>query len=171
MAYLVSEGDNVPFFIQYPLKMIAEQIHELIKVYIADKDLFLVDLKVTPGKITVLVDKPAGITIDECVLLNRYLYKEMESSGVFENKEFEVGSPGMDQPLKVIGQYKRRIGRPVKIILNDGKQHNGILVDANEQELQLLETIKEKIGGKKVEKQLTTTLPMQNIKETKLEFK
>ena len=77
MAYLVSEGDNVPFFIQYPLKMIAEQIHELIKVYIADKDLFLVDLKVTPGKITVLVDKPAGITIDECVLLNRYLYKDM----------------------------------------------------------------------------------------------
>ena len=90
---------------------------------------------------------------------------------MFENKEFEVGSPGMDQPLKVIGQYKIRIGRPVKIILNDGKKHNGILVDANEQELQLLETIKEKIGGKKVEKQLTTTLPMQNIKETKLEFK
>ncbi len=151
--------------------MIAEQIHELIRVYITDKDLFLVDLKVTPGKITVLVDKPAGITIDECVLLNRYLYKEMESSGVFENKEFEVGSPGIDQPLKVLGQYKRRIGRSVKILLNDGKQHTGILVNANDQELQLQETFKEKIAGKKVEKQLTITLPMQIIKETKLELK
>ena len=151
-----------------------EQIEQYLNNNIDNTTMFVVDVKVLPtNKIEVFIDRSdTNITIDECAKTSRKLEEYLESNQlVGEKYTLEVSSPGMDQPFKVLGQYKRRRGRPVKILLKDGKQHAGILVDVNEQELQLLETIKEKIAGKKVEKQITTTMPMQNIKETKLEFK
>ncbi|MEZ5067982.1 MAG: hypothetical protein R2847_05590 [Bacteroidia bacterium] len=76
-------------------------INQHITDYIQDKDIFLVESKITPGKVLVSVDKTSGITIDECAALSRHLYQSLESTGIFEKHELEVGSPGMDQPLKV----------------------------------------------------------------------
>ena len=84
--------------------MIAEQIHELIKVYLADKDLFLVDIKVTPGKITFWL-----INRQVLLLMNVYhsivIYTRRWNRQVcLRNKEFGSRFTGMDQPfLKVLG--------------------------------------------------------------------
>jgi ribosome maturation factor RimP len=151
--------------------MSIDLINTLVRDFVSGKDLFAVETKITPGKILVAIDKPTGVTIEECVELNRFLYQHLEDSGLLEKHELEVGSPGMDQPLKVLQQYHRRIGRTIKITTTDGQTHTGLLQSANNEEVVILETVIEKIGKKKSINQQQTVIPFVLIKETKLEFK
>src|SRR5262249_25593259 len=96
------------------------EIKEIVSSKLAGSDCFIVDIKVRQGKITVLLDKPTGIQIEECAEVNRDLKDKLESRGVLENFGIEVSSPGMDEPLKVLPQYQRRIGKPVSVVTKDG---------------------------------------------------
>src|SRR5262245_17225053 len=120
-----------------------EELIQLVTEKFEGSDCFLVDIKIGPGKISVFVDKPAGITIGECADLNRFLRERFENSELFEKHELEVGSPGMDQPLKVLKQFQKRIGREMKVITTDGLQHSGILKNAGENGIDLAEIITE----------------------------
>ncbi len=151
--------------------MSLEIINKLVGSFVEGKDIFPVEVKITPGKILVAIDKPTGITIEECAALSRFLYEEMEQSDIFEKHELEVGSPGMDQPLKVFKQYLRRIGRNVRVISNNGDIRSGVLQNATETSIDLFETLIERDGKKKVKREIITTLPLNEIKETRLELK
>ena len=122
---------------------------QVIESKLSGTEQFLVDVKLSPGRLAVFIDKPAGITIEECTALNRFLINELEPSGFMDSHEIEVSSPGMDQPLKIYKQYQRRIGRNVKVIMPDGKLHKGKLLSANDNEFELLETIETKENKKK----------------------
>src|SRR5215213_5143471 len=74
------------------------EIKEIVSSKLAGSDCFIVDIKVTPGKIKVLLDKPAGIRIEECAEVNRDLFDKLEEKGVPEKFAIEVSSPGMDEP-------------------------------------------------------------------------
>ncbi len=69
-----------------------EKIEEFVKDFIAgSKDLFLVDVKIAPGnKITVLLDGDKGVTIENCTVVNKALYKFIEEQQLF-GKEFFTG--------------------------------------------------------------------------------
>src|SRR4051812_1900411 len=97
-----------------------EKIAQAVEQKIAGTDIFLVEVKVSPSKIAVLIDKPQGITITECIEVTRFLHESLESEGIFEKHELEVSSPGMEEPLKVIPQYHRRIGKEVRVLMTDG---------------------------------------------------
>jgi ribosome maturation factor RimP len=148
-----------------------ESVQKLIGDFVKGTDIFLVEVKITLGKVLVTIDKPTGITIEECAALSRYLYQQLEGNSIFEKHELEVGSPGMEQPLKVFKQYLRRIGRNVKVVTIAGAVHGGILKHADENRLELLEIITEKEGKKKIKKELLTSLSFAEIKETRLELK
>ena len=146
------------------------QIQQLVTGKLTGTDAFLVDIKLSLNRIAVAIDKPTGITIEECTGLSRYLAAELESCGLLETHELEVGSPGMDQPLKVYHQYLRRIGKRLRVITNDGKLHNGILKEANENAFTLFETIITKQDNKKVKTEQDVVYSYTDVKETKLEF-
>jgi ribosome maturation factor RimP len=131
---------------------------------------FLVEVKLSPNRIAVLVDKPEGIKIEECAELSRYLSDKLEESGLLDSRELEVGSPGMDQPLKVYKQYLRRIGKRVRVITTDGKIHNGVLQSANENEIILLESFTLKEEKNKIKKEEERKYLFSEIKETRIEF-
>lgn len=64
------------------------------------------------------IDKPGGITIDDCEAVSRKL------SDLLDEKDFipdayilEVSSPGLTRPLKKDRDYERNIGKPVEIKL------------------------------------------------------
>lgn len=145
-------------------------ITQLIEKKLAGTDRFLVDVKLSYGKLSVFIDKPSGITIDECTELSRYLVNELEPAGFFDTHEFEVSSPGMDQPLKVYKQYLRRIGRELKVTTADGKLHKGKLLSADNDGFELLETIETKENKKKIKIENNLKLNYTQIKETKVEF-
>jgi len=146
----------------------ALQIAELVENQIKGSDIFLVDVKVTSGKITVLADKPSGITIKECITLNRYLTGELEVDGMLETHELEVSSPGMDQPFKVMGQYMRGLGRQVRVSTKEGVQHEGTLLSAGPEGIDLLMKSTSKINNKKATTEQQLHFPFETIKETKL---
>jgi ribosome maturation factor RimP len=60
----------------------------------------------------------------------------------------EVTTPGVDQPLKLHRQYKKNIGREVKVQLKDKKIERGKLVEVTEESIYLEQEVKE---GKKKE--------------------
>jgi ribosome maturation factor RimP len=145
-----------------------EQITEAIEAKLAESGSFLVEVKVTPSKIFVFMDNMKGLRLEECIALSRYLQDRFADSDVFEHHELEVSSPGMDEPLKVLKQFQKRIGQKVSVLKKDGIRKDGVLKAATDEEITIEETAKRKINGKR---ELTTTsvvIPMSEIKETKL---
>lgn len=125
-----------------------EIVKNLVKEFIKDKDIFLVEAKVsTANRITVMVNKPTGITIDECVKISRHIEANLDREK--EDYELNVSSPGLSLPFKVREQYEMNIGNPVEVIDNDGIKTRGTLKNVQGEGFEI-ETEK-KIKGKKKE--------------------
>lgn len=143
---------------------IIHQVTEKLEALIEGSALFLVDLKIKPtNNIKIFLDGDNGVTIDAVSKINRSLYKQLEESGLFPDGDFslEVSSAGIDEPLKFLRQYKKNIGRKVEITLaEEGKVLEGVLKEADENEVMIEETV-----GKKKEKK-DTVIPFGNIKKT-----
>src|ERR1700712_2653087 len=97
-------------------------------------DIFLVSVRIKPtNNIKVFLDADSGLSIDKCVKINRAMYRAIEENGWYPDGNFslEVSSPGLEEPLKMLRQYKKNIGRNVEVILQDDTRHEGKLLDAN----------------------------------------
>lgn len=84
---------------------------------------FLVDVVVSakrgPRKILVVVDGDQGVGIDDCARISRELSKGLDEMKFPDDRYLlEVTTPGVDQPLKLKRQYRKHIGRRVKVTFN-----------------------------------------------------
>ena len=145
-------------------------IAALVNQKLEGSDSFLVEVKFSPSRISVFIDKPTGITIGECSDIHRFIYNELEGKEVLETHELEVSSPGMSEPLRVYGQYLRRIGREIQVIDNSGEVHKGILKSADDNDFMLSITKMIKEGKKKIEQKAIKTFNYDGVKEVKLVF-
>ena len=127
-----------------------EKIKELAEKSLVNPAHFLVDVVVSkhkPWKFTVIVDGDQGITIDDCAALSRALNESLESQTP-DPYTLEVSTPGLDHPLKLIRQYRKNVGRGLKVVKKDKGIANGELKEVTEEKI----TIAEAIGqGKKTE--------------------
>lgn len=130
---------------------------------------FLVEIKIKPtNNVKVYLDGDQGITIEKCIAINRALYKQIEELKLFPNDDFslEVSSPGLDEPLKLHRQFVKNTGRPVEILLKDGRKIEGKLLEVTEDALLVEET-----RGKNKKKEIIQhTLLLTDIKSTKLQI-
>src|SRR3954464_13515628 len=101
-----------------------EQIEGLIESKFEGTDYFLVEVKESPAKIAVFIDHSAGIKLNDCVELTKYIKSEFGET--LDTRELEVSSPGMEEPLKVEKQYLKNIGKQISVLLKDGIRKNGI---------------------------------------------
>lgn len=147
-----------------------DEIARLTQEKIAGSPLFLVEVKVSPNKVTVYLDHPKGVGIEDCVAVSRHLQSAFDGTPVFEQHELEVSSPGMDEPLKVLPQYNKRIGRRVNVITFDGLKHTGTLVSADDLGIELDREIARKVNGRKQITHESVRLPFEQIKETRVIF-
>src|SRR5215469_9663018 len=140
-------------------------VHQMLA---ADPNYFLVEVKIKPtNNVKVYIDGDQGISIEKCVQYNRSLYKKLEESGLFPSGDFslEVSSPGLDEPLKLLRQYKKNIGRRVELVLQDGTKKEGRLLEVSEDGI-----IVEEIRGKNKKKEVINhTFLFDNIKTTKIQ--
>lgn len=133
-------------------------------------DVFLVSMKVKPtNNIKIYLDGDNGLPIEACIKVNRALYKAIEEVGFFPDGDFslEVSSPGIDEPLKLLRQYKKNIGRSVEVTTIEDEKKEGKLLSASEDEIEIEET------SGKGKKAVTTniTIPFNEIKQTKVIIK
>jgi len=146
------------------------QIADLVVKKLEGTDIFLVEVKSGPGKIVVSLDHPKSVRIEDCVEVSRFLQSELESTDIFERHELEVSSAGMEEPLKVIKQYQKRVGQEVSVVTFDGQKRTGKLCAAGESEITLEEQSSRKIDGKKEIQIKQIVIPFNTIKETKVNF-
>ena len=111
-----------------------------------------VSLKGNRGRqlLEVLVDGDEGIDIGTCSRLSRELSEWLDRTDLIKGHYvLEVGSPGVDFPLSSERQYKRNIGRKLKVVLNDNSVISGRLEKVELDGIELFVKEKgKKAGGK-----------------------
>lgn len=92
----------------------------------------LVDLQLSNrGKLLrVFIDKPDGITVDDCALVSNQLTRIFAVEHI-DYDRLEVSSPGLDRPLKRAADFNRFKGEKVqlklKIPVNNQRNFVGVL--------------------------------------------
>ena len=125
--------------------------------------------------VRVYVGKAGGVTIEHCARVSREISAVVDAENWLgeDNYVMEVSSPGLDRPFKTLADWKRNVGRHVKVSTREKHEgkiiHSGKLVSADENEVTLEvagKTPKEiKEGPKQV------IIPMALIALGKIEIK
>jgi len=75
----------------------------------------LVDFELTAqGDLRVFIDKPEGITVEDCATVSNHLSRLFMVEDV-DYKRLEISSPGLDRPLKKAADFIRFSGSLVKL--------------------------------------------------------
>lgn len=87
----------------------------------------LVDIEFgSRGLLRLFIDKPEGITIDDCAVVSNHLTRLFMVENI-DYERLEVSSPGLDRPLKKPADFERFAGESVKVKLRvplaDGRRH------------------------------------------------
>ena len=143
-----------------------EKVEQLIAGAVEGTDIFLVKLTVSSSNdINVLLDSDAGLTLSDC----RSISRAIESSLDREDEDFSltVSSAGVGEPL-VLRQYKKNIGRKVRVTLVDGEIIEAKMVAADDKGVKLEWKTREKkpTGKGKITVLNNRLLDYQSIKQT-----
>jgi ribosome maturation factor RimP len=146
-----------------------EAIEKLIEPLLQE-DIFLVSIKIKPtNNIKIYLDADSGLGIEKCIKINRALYKIIEEKDMYPGGDFslEISSPGIDEPLKLLRQYRKNVGRDVEVLTNSGVKKEGKLVNVTEDGIGIEYT--EGKGKKAVIKK--EELLFTDIKQTRVQVK
>jgi len=143
-----------------------EKVEQLIAEGVEGTDVFLVKLTVSSSNdINVLLDSDSGLTLSDC----RSISRAIESSLDREDEDFSltVSSAGVGEPL-ILRQYKKNVGRKVRVTLIDGEIIEAKMVAADDKGVELEWKSREKkpTGKGKVTVVNKRLLDYQSIKQT-----
>ena len=143
-----------------------EKVEQLIAEGVEGTDIFLVKLTVSSSNdINVLLDSDSGLTLSDC----RSISRTIESSLDREDEDFSltVSSAGVGEPL-VLRQYKKNVGRKIRVTLIDGEiiEAKMVAADVKGVELEWKSREKKPTGKGKVTVVNNRLLDYQSIKQT-----
>jgi len=116
--------------------LFVEKIERVVEPLCLAEDIELVHSECVGGNgtmvIRIFIDKPGGITIDDCVNMSRQIGDlidvYMEDMGPYR---LEVSSPGPERPLKKKGDFLKFTGNKVRVetfeLIDGRKKFTGIL--------------------------------------------
>ena len=149
-----------------------KKIEELALERIAelDKDLFIVEISISASNsIRVEIDSAFGnVAIEDCISVSRNIEHNLDREE--QDFELQVSSPGLDKPFRVVQQYKKNVGREVKLTPVNGVKLEGVLKTADDNGVVIETTRKERLEGKKKKVTVVEEHPFNydEIKETKI---
>ena len=162
---LDNEGTVVPSF--YKIMTFREKVLNLLDEAIASHpSLFLIDLEITDAfKIIVAIDGDNGVTLQDCIDISRAVENNLDR----EEQDFslEVASAGVSKPLKNVRQYKKNIGRTLKV-KTANETIEGILTSVDDEKITLEWEVREpkKLGKGKETVQKRQDVLFADIKES-----
>lgn len=139
-----------------------EQLQEWIGEYLKGTDYELITLEVSAGNdILVEVDRLAGVDVDFCAELNRFLVAKIEdryadgaqtaNADIVQTDldySLEVGSVSLTDPFKTKMQFEKNLGHDVEVLI-DGKKLRGLLVSVDDETFSVDCEEKVTVEGKK----------------------
>lgn len=129
-----------------------QDLHALIERSVTQLGYELVDMEMSNrGRLLrVFIDKPAGVNIDDCVLVSNQLGNVLAVEHDIDYDRLEVSSPGLDRVLKKEADFLRFKGQRAQIKLRipmggrknflgilHGVEHGQLLIEAEGQEHQI----------------------------------
>lgn len=76
----------------------------------------LVDVQASNGGrlVRLFIDKPGGVTLDDCAAISRHLTRVLAVEGI-DYERLEVSSPGLDRPLRKERDFARFAGQKAEV--------------------------------------------------------
>ena len=117
-------------------------LESLMEATLAGLGYELVDMSMSAksGLLRVFIDKPEGITLDDCTLVSNHLSNWLVVENI-EYERLEVSSPGMDRPLKKLADYQRFMGEKaqvkLRVALAGQRRFVGVIHAANDTQIEL----------------------------------
>jgi len=148
---------------------IAETVKQLIEPTLNDLHIELVDLKyVKEGKnwvLKIFIDSPQGVDLDMCTMVSEKVGQILDEEDPIQDAYFlEVSSPGAERPLKGPEDYKKAVGKNVRITtyeaVNGQSVFEGVLQVADDDQVTV--TVQEKTKTK------TYDIPVKLIASARL---
>jgi ribosome maturation factor RimP len=138
-----------------------KNIGELIQPIFNRMGVFLVNLElrgtINNQVLTVLADTEDGITLEQITDLTREIADVLDINDPINGKyRLDVSSPGIDFPLKELWQFKKNIGRQLRVKYQENENNSeitGKLQSCDEKEIIIELNLDKKI------------IPLKNIKK------
>jgi ribosome maturation factor RimP len=120
------------------------EIQEIAERIVESEGMELIDLEYKPGRtrslLRIYIDREGGVTLNDCENVSRQLSTVLDVKDLLKSAYvLEVSSPGLDRPLQTDRDYRRAIGRILKLSLMDeqGKTESvtGKLLEATEEQV------------------------------------
>jgi ribosome maturation factor RimP len=75
------------------------------------------DMSARSRLIRVFIDKPDGVDVEDCARVSNHLTRLFAVEDI-EFERLEISSPGLDRPVKRLGDYARFAGREAQLTLS-----------------------------------------------------
>lgn len=145
-----------------------DRVRDLARKVADAKSFELVHVEIAGTKrdavVRIFIDKPDGITLDDCSSLSAEVGDAMEAEDLIPGRYvLEVSSPGIERELYTISDMKRFVGRLIKTKMrnayNGQKTFVGVLISVNGEEF----TMDDRTIGE-------TTLPFRDVQKANLKI-
>jgi ribosome maturation factor RimP len=146
-----------------------KKVEELLGDALAERpELFLIDLSISEtNQIRVIIDGDEGVKVQDCIEISRAIEHNLDR----EEQDFslEVLSAGVSEPLNMVRQYQKNVGRKLKVKTSEEK-FEGNLVNVSDDEITLQWKAREPkpVGKGKVTVQKEAVIPYNDIVEAKV---
>lgn len=149
-----------------------EKVKTLLEAALVENpSLFLISLTVSEqNQIAVVIDGDDGVKVEDCVAISRAIEHNLDREE--QDFELQVYSAGVSQPLEHIRQYKKNVGRQLKVTTQENT-NEGELVEATDNAITLRWKAREPkpIGKGKHTVQKEAVIDYTNIVEAKVMVK
>ena len=112
----------------------------------------------------------SGILVEDCIYVSRAIEHNLDR----EDQDFslEVSSVGASSPLTHIRQYRKHIGRKIKVETFEKQKYEAVLTAANDINIVLEWKAREpkQIGKGKVTVEKIVTIPYQDIEKSQIKL-
>ncbi|MEL6811674.1 MAG: ribosome assembly cofactor RimP [Bacteroidota bacterium] len=149
--------------------MMREKVAALLQNALDENpSLFLIDLTITENnQIRVIIDGDEGVKVEDCIAVSRAIEHNLDREE--EDFSLEVLSAGVSEPLTLTRQYKKNLGRKLKVKTGEDTLEGELtLVDDDGITLQWKAREPKPVGKGKVTVQKEAVVPFKDIVQAKV---
>lgn len=114
-------------------QQLLDRLNQLAKPVLAELGLELVELQFRREKngwvLRLVIDRAQGVSVDDCARASREIDTLLEIEGLIDHAfTLEVSSPGLDRPLKSLDDFRRCLGRKVRVVTREPIENQQVIV-------------------------------------------
>ena len=110
---------------------IEDRVRSLAEPVLLRHGAALVDVEVKRGRtqlVRVIADRSGGIDLETCAKVSSELSRMLDVEDPIDGTyTLEVTSPGLDRPLSSAGDFRRNVGRRVRVVLERAQYEGEVL--------------------------------------------